>query len=52
MSYLSENMLGSSTIGKIRKSFHIASRNVVKRWFVLYDDSQKPIGRGENDKGK
>ena len=42
-------MLIAEEHGKIRKSFHIASRSVVKRWFVLYDDSQKPtVGRGGN----
>ena len=49
---IEKNMLISEELGKVRKSFHIASRNVVKRWFVLYDDSQKHIGRGGNDEGK
>ena len=49
---IEKHMLKAEELGKIRKSFHIASRNVVKRWFVLYDDSQKPVGRGGNDKGK
>ena len=49
---IEKNMLISEELGKVRKSFHIASRNVVKRWFVLYDDSQSPVGRGGNGKSK
>ena len=49
---IEKHMLKAEELGKIRKSFHIASRNVVKRWFVLYDDSQKHVGRGGNDEGK
>ena len=49
---IEKNMLMSEELGKFRKSFHLASRKVVKRWFVLYDDSQNPVGRGGNGKGK
>ena len=49
---IEKHMLKAESLGKIRKSFHIASKNVVKRWFVLYDDSQKPVGRGINNGGK
>ena len=47
---IEKNMLISEELGKFRKSFHIASRNVVKRWFVLYDDSQNPVGNVGNGK--
>ena len=49
---IEKHMLKAESLGKIRKRFHIASRNVVKRWFVLYDDSQKPAGRGIHNGGK
>ena len=47
-----KHMLKAESLGKIRKSFHIAPKNVVKRWFVLYDDSQESVGRGINNGGK
>ena len=49
---IEKHMLKAASLGKIRKSFHVTSKNVVKRWFVLYDDSQKPVGRGINTGGK
>ena len=49
---IEKHMLKAESLGKIRKSFHIAPKNVVKRWFVLYDDSQESVGRGINNGGK
>ena len=49
---IEKHMLKAERLGKIRKSFHIASRSICNRWFVLYDDSQKPVSRGRNDGGK
>jgi hypothetical protein len=44
------HLLKAEELRKISKGFNISSRNAVKRWFVLYDDSHKPIGGGENCK--
>ena len=46
---IEKHMLKAEELGKIRKGFNIAFRNVVKRWFVLYDDNQKPVGRGRKN---
>ena len=40
------HMLKAEELRKISKGFNISSRNAVKRWFVLYDDSHNPIGGG------
>ena len=47
---IDKHLLKAEELRKISKGFNISSRNAVKRWFVLYDDSYKPIGGGENCK--
>ena len=44
------HMLKAEELRKISKGFNISSRNAVKRWFVLYDDSHNPIGGGGQGK--
>ena len=47
---IEKHLLKAEELRKISKGFNISSRNAVKRWFVLYDDSHKPIGGGDNCK--
>ena len=43
---IDKHLLKAEELRKISKGFNISSRNAVKRWFVLYDDSHNPIGGG------
>ena len=47
---IDKHLLKAEELRKISKGFNISTRNAVKRWFVLYDDSHKPIGAGESRK--
>ena len=47
---IDKHLLKAEELRKISKGFNISSRNAVKRWFVLYDDTHRPIGGGENCK--
>jgi hypothetical protein len=49
-SLIEKHLLRAEEHRKISKGFNISSRNAVKRWFVLYDDSHKPIGGGGESK--
>ena len=51
-SLIEKHLLRAEEHRKISKGFNISSRNAVRRWFVLYDDSHKPIGGGGESKGK
>ena len=47
---IDKHLLKAEELRKISKGFNISTRNAVKRWFVLYDDTHKPIGAGESRK--
>ena len=51
-SLIEKHLLRAEEHRKISKGFNISSRNAVRRWFVLYDDSHKPIGGGGESKSK
>ena len=45
---IEKNLLKAEEHRKISKGFGITSRNSLNQWFVLYDDSRKPIA-GSDD---
>ena len=45
---IEKNLLKAEEHRKISKGFGISSRNSLNQWFVLYDDSRKPIA-GSDD---